>query len=79
MVRNTLLCLLITAISGGASAFMPAHQQAARSVTAVNMAPKFDMATEKWIPTNDDESTPAYGPIGKFFLSYHISLVLLVE
>jgi hypothetical protein len=59
-----LLCLVVGVISG-ASAFAPAHQQAARLSTTVSMAPKFNPTEQKWIPQNDDEANPAYGPVGK--------------
>jgi hypothetical protein len=62
----TLLCLVVAVLSR-ASAFVPAHQQAARPSTTVNMAPKFDPSAQKWIPQNDDEANPAYGPVGKLY------------
>lgn len=32
--------------------------------TKLLMAPKFDVKTQRWTPSNDEEATPAYGPIG---------------
>lgn len=64
ITRISLLCIVLAAFQG-ASAFAPAHQQTGRVSTARSMAPKFDPTTQKWIPTNDEESTPAYGPVGE--------------
>jgi hypothetical protein len=61
-----LLCLVVAVLSG-ASAFVPAHQLAARPSTTVNMAPKFDPSSQKWIPQNDEEANAAYGPVGKLY------------
>ncbi|CAJ1946224.1 unnamed protein product [Cylindrotheca closterium] len=63
IARLSLLCVALAAFQG-ASAFAPAHQQTGRSSTARDMAPKFDPTTQKWIPQNDEEATPAYGPVG---------------
>eukprot|EP00980_Cylindrotheca_fusiformis_P007375 scaffold1525_cov142-Cylindrotheca_fusiformis.AAC.175 len=58
----TALCIALAALSG-VSAFAPAHR-VRKSTTSINMAPKFDPTSQKWIPQNDDEATPAYGPVG---------------
>jgi hypothetical protein len=66
-INSIALLCLVAAVISGASAFVPAHQQAARPSTTVNMAPKFDPSAQKWIPQTDDETNPAYGPVGKFY------------
>ena len=63
IARLSLLCIVLAAFHG-TSAFAPAPAKAGFS-TARGMAPKFDPTTQRWIPQNDEEATPAYGPLGE--------------
>ena len=65
MIKSTfLLSVVLAAVIEFSSAFSPQQRQGVQRNVGVKMAPKFDAATQRWIPITEDEKTSTYGPVG---------------
>lgn len=58
-----IVSLVLLLIPASVLSFSSSNQKRALS-TKLLMAPKFDVKTQRWTPSSDEEATPAYGPIG---------------
>jgi len=67
MVVKSLLSLAILCNLQHLAFAFSSHGNSRKSMlrmTSLQMAPRYNPSTERWEATNEEEATPAYGPVG---------------
>ena len=64
--KSLLYLVILLSSQGFTTAFSSPRNDVNRivAIPSLQMAPRYNPSTERWEPTNEEESTPAYGPVG---------------